>query len=80
MAEKGMVGRLGDKFLFAVYILEERRKASKDQEFGPYLDTLPSDFSQYPLYFNDDDLKLLKGSPIIDNLNDFSREGQNVYD
>jgi hypothetical protein len=80
MAEKGMVERLGDKFLFAVYILEERRKASKDQEFGPYLDTLPVDFCQYPLYYNDEELKHLKGSPVIDHLNDFSREGQDVYE
>ena len=44
MAERGMRERFGDKFLFGVYILEERRKDPADREFGPYLDILPRDF------------------------------------
>jgi len=51
---------LGTQSCLAEYLLEERRQPSS--VWRPYLDTLPSSFPHVPLFFDEKELALLKGS------------------
>ena len=66
----------GELIVFAIYILLEMRKPSHQREFGPYFDIFPTDFRQFPLWFAEEELELLKGSPILD----YIKEGKNAIE
>ena len=67
MVKAGLRDKLihSDKCFMAVYLLEERAKPVKDQWAGPYIDMLPKDFSNFPIFFNEEDLKYLKGTEAL---------------
>ena len=44
----------------------ERLKKPEEREFGRYLDMLPKYFKNYPIFFNEEELSYLKGSPILE--------------
>ena len=46
----------------AAYIMQERRKPPEEQEFGPMLDVLPKNVRDFPIQFNDEEMKELEGS------------------
>ena len=61
MYEKGLRQRLiSPKHSFlGTYIMQERRKPDGEQLFTEYLDILPKDLSNFPIFFDDEDKKLL---------------------
>ena len=54
-----------DTFM-ALYLLEQNEKG--DSKFKKWLDVLPSDFNNFPIFFTDDELDYLIGSPFKDYL------------
>lgn len=48
----------------AIYICQELNK--NNSFFKPYFDTLPNDFQSYPLFYTDQELRLLRGSMMED--------------
>jgi histone-lysine N-methyltransferase SETD3 len=66
MYEKGLRQRLiSPKHTFlSTYIMQEIRKP--DSKWHIYIDILPKNFSNFPIFFDDNDKKWLKGSPFLD--------------
>ena len=48
--------------LFAVYLLEHLSKPKHKQAFAAFLDLLPMNLDNFPIYFNEEELECLKGS------------------
>ena len=48
--------------IMAIFLLEEKRKLKQNikSEYSTYVDILPEDFSNFPIFFNDEELKLLE--------------------
>lgn len=65
MYEKGLRQRLiSPKHNFlGTFILQERRK--EVSEFAKYLDILPKDVSEFPVFFSEDEKSWLKGSRFV---------------
>jgi histone-lysine N-methyltransferase SETD3 len=68
MYEKGLRQRLiSPKHSFlSTFIMQERRKP--DTIWFSYLDILPKNFSNFPVFFEDDDKKWLEGSPFLEQI------------
>lgn len=66
MYEKGLRTKLiSPKHTFlGSYILQEWKKDK--QEFSEYLDILPKGLDDFPIFFKEDELAYLKGSPFLD--------------
>ena len=66
MYEKGLRNRLiSPKHSFlSTFIMQERRKA--DTIWTEYIDILPKNYSNFPMFFTDDEKTLLKGSAFLD--------------
>ncbi|CAD8078258.1 unnamed protein product [Paramecium sonneborni] len=47
----------------STFLLQEKSK--QDSFWKPYLDVLPKLYSSFPIFFNDNDLEWLKGSPFL---------------
>ena len=45
----------------STFLLQERK--NKDSHWKPYLDLLPSDYNSFPVFFTDEELYELEGSP-----------------
>ena len=58
-----MKNRFGENILFAQYIMGENRKKPEDRRFGPYLDSLPKQFDEFPVFFDEETISYLDGSP-----------------
>lgn len=73
MAKETQVGRkmidaaldlLSPKHSFlSTFLLRERK--NPDSFWKPYIDLLPSDYNCFPVFFSDDELKWLEGSPFL---------------
>ena len=63
MYEKGLRQRLiSPKHSFlATFVMQERRK--DDTIWAPYLDILPKSFTDFPIFYTDEELSWLNGSP-----------------
>ena len=66
MYEKGLRNRLiSPKHSFlSTYIMQERRKP--DTIWEPYIDILPKNYSNFPIFFTDEEKQFLKGSAFLD--------------
>ena len=66
MYEKGLRQRLiSPKHSFlSTLIMQERMKA--DSYFQYYIDILPKNYSNFPIFFSEDELALLKGSAFLE--------------
>ena len=60
----------GQHILFAAYILTEKKKPRKDRKFAEFFDVLPKQFNEWPLFFTEDDLAYLEGSPFKEFIKD----------
>jgi hypothetical protein len=47
----------------ASYILEEKEKP--DCKFRKYIDLLPDNFDEFPIFYSDQEVSYLEGSPLI---------------
>lgn len=47
----------------STYLLKERD--NKNSRWRPYLDMLPKDYNSFPVFFSDEELKFLEGSPFL---------------
>ena len=65
MMEKGMRKKYGDYSFFCAYILFERRKPAEQRQFGPFIDSFPQSFDEFPIFFDEDELSYLEGSPFL---------------
>ena len=45
--------------LLATFLLQEKRKDKADQTFGAYVDKLPKDCRDWPIFFNDEEMVYL---------------------
>lgn len=65
MYEKGLRQRLiSPKHSFlGTYLMQERRK--EVTHFAQYLDILPKSLRDFPIFFTDEELAFLKGSPFL---------------
>ncbi|CAD8077509.1 unnamed protein product [Paramecium sonneborni] len=52
----------------STFLLQEKSK--QDSFWKPYLDVLPKQYSSFPIFFNDNDLQWLKGSPFLKQVKD----------
>jgi len=48
-----------------------REKKNPDSFWKPYLDMLPKDYNSFPVFFSDQEMKLLEGSPFAGRLKAF---------
>lgn len=80
MYEKGLRNRLiSPKHSFlSCYIMQERRKP--DSFWWPYMDVLPKNFSNFPIFFEDEDKKWLEGSPFLDQIHEKIEDIKADYD
>lgn len=70
MYEKGLRQRLiSPKHSFlGTYLLQEWKKDVIP--FDEYLDILPKNVSDFPIFFSEEDKKFLKGSPFLNQVNE----------
>ncbi len=68
MYEKGLRSALiSPKHSFlATFIMQERRKSESDWQY--YMDILPKDGRDFPIFFSQEEKKQLEGSPFLDQI------------
>ena len=55
----------------SAYFNEQREKINdgvNNPVLNPYIDMIPRDFNNFPIFFNDAELEELKGSPFVDQI------------
>jgi len=62
----------------STFLLQEKRNASSF--WKPYLDMLPSDYDTVPIFFPDEDLAWLQGSPFLDQVKEKKADIKKDYD
>ena len=60
------------------YLLQERKKAQT--EFFEYMDILPKSLRDFPIFFTDEEKKLLHGSPFLNQINEKIEDIKVDYD
>ena len=50
----------------STFLLQERKNS--DSFWQPYLQILPSNYNTFPIFFNEQDLEWLKGSPFLNQV------------
>ena len=80
MYEKGLRQRLiSPKHSFlATYIMQERRKP--DTIWDPYIDILPKGYSNFPIFFTEDEKAWLEGSAFLDQIHEKIEDIKSDYD
>lgn len=80
MYEKGLRQRLiSPKHSFlCTFIMQERRKP--DSYWHPYIDILPKQQNNFPIFFTDDEKKWLEGSPFLDQIHEKIDDIKSDYD
>lgn len=63
--------------LLSTFVLYERKNA--DSKWQYYFDILPKDYSNFPIFFTDEELKLLKGSPFLTTLTEKKEDIKKDY-
>ena len=63
--------------LIAIFMLEEMQQ--QDSFFSPYFNSLPDDVSNFPIFWSDNILFLLRGSELFNAIQDRKREFINDY-
>lgn len=68
MFDKGLRHRLiSPKHSFlCTFVMQERRKP--DSEWNIYINILPQSYSNFPIFFTDEEKKMLEGSPFLDQI------------
>ena len=51
----------------STFLLQERAKGD-ESKWKPYIDIIPKDYSNFPVCFDENELKLLEGSPFLRKL------------
>tara|TARA_B100001057_G_C22795426_1_gene929415 strand:+ start:115 stop:1221 length:1107 start_codon:yes stop_codon:yes gene_type:complete len=64
--------------LIAIFMLEEMRK--QDSFFFPYFNSLPDDVSNFPVFWDTETLSLLKGSKLLNDIENRKKEFVNDYE
>jgi hypothetical protein len=57
-----MLNRFGENIFFAQYIMAEKRKKRENRRFGPYIDSLPTKFDNFPVFFDEETVSYLDGT------------------
>ena len=72
MLRIGLAGKLSGLYpsdsvnvLYSLYIMEARRNPIEPQ-FMAYFDSLPTDYSMYPMFFSEKERAILKGSRVLE--------------
>jgi len=80
MYEKGLRQRLiSPKHSFlSCFIMQEKRKP--DTPWQWYIDILPKNLSNFPIFFTDEDKHWLKGSPFLDQIEEKIEDIKSDYD
>jgi histone-lysine N-methyltransferase SETD3 len=61
-----------------IYILETRE--DPDDFFQPYYDVLPQDYTNFPIFWDQDKLDWLKGSPLLQDIQERNENMKGDYD
>ena len=68
--------------LLSTFVLYER--LNKDSKWKSYFDIIPKDYSNFPIFFTEEDLNLLKGSPflqtILEKKDDIEKDYKRICD
>ncbi len=56
---------LSPKHCFLTTLLLQEQAKKEDSKWFDYIQILPKDYSNFPVFFNDEELKLLEGSPFL---------------
>ena len=80
MYEKGLRQRLiSPKHTFlSTFVMQERRKPQSDWQY--YIDILPKNYSNFPIFFTDEEKKQLEGSPFLDQIEEKIMDIKSDYD
>ena len=57
----------------------ERSKPKEDQIMSSFFDILPQDFNEFPIFFTDEELLYLSGSPTLTVINEFKKDLLNDF-
>lgn len=66
MINKGISLRSPKHCFLSSYLLSE--KAKTNSRWKCYLDIFPSDYSNFPIFFSEKEIDLLKGSPFLSKI------------
>lgn len=80
MLDKGIKTKYGEKFILCAYLMTERLKRPIEREFGAYMDLLPKSCIEFPIFFDEDELAQLEGSPFKELLEDIQVGIDLIYD
>jgi histone-lysine N-methyltransferase SETD3 len=58
--------------------MQERRKP--DSEWNFYIEILPKNFDNFPIFFNEEEKAMLKGSPFLDQVQEKIEDIKTDYD
>ena len=53
-------------YAFTAYIIEKRRLSMDRSKFGAFIDSWPKSCGENPVFFSDEELEYLKGSPFLE--------------
>jgi hypothetical protein len=56
MINSGLLDKYGEKYLFATYIMSERRRRPEERKFGDLINSIPNTCKTYPFFYNEDEL------------------------
>ena len=56
MLKHGFYEKYGKKIFFCAFLMSEMKKGPFKSKYGAYLDTLPKDYNNFPVFFCDEDL------------------------
>ena len=80
MINSGLLDAYGEKYLFATYIMSERRRRPEERKFGHLLNSLPHSCRNYPFFFDEDELKMLDGTTLQEELVQLKAGVKRTYD
>lgn len=64
--------------LLSTFVLYERKK--KNSKWKYYFDILPKDYSNFPIFYKEEELNLLKGSPFLSTILEKKEEIKKDYE
>ena len=61
----------------AIYVMEQRR--DPESPWKDYLETLPKDFTNHPIFWTEEEMSMLKGSEIVGYVKNFKKKLEADY-
>ena len=63
--DKDLRNFFGQHILYVAFLLEQKAMDPSKRHWGPFLNSFPTTFDEFPLFYSKEELDYLEGSPIV---------------